>query len=496
MSTQQNKGSPSSEYLIENLKGAKIAIQCTSQQEWDKICQLVRESGIPPLTEVQWNSYNNHGKMECSIETYGMQYSSTLEWYSKNGYQIVQAKDVISANGGEVEWCPKIGEWVYIVKPCSTSSNKIANVAKIVEIIQGSLAEFGQCAIYLAGKSYEHITGIRKATEAEIQKATGTKSPKDGKEWICTSEDGVEMYDQMLGYWVELKNGKWEWCTVVNVCSGNVSGPDATLKNGRFKVFSTEAKAREWLANQGKGWKVGDVLPLKWLKQQQIYRTDGKEFIKHLAPNTHPWEGDRTVKSIKEGYAAISDTCTCYVAPKNQCTPLPQEQVPGTNIGRRVRITTYGNGYNGQIGVVVDDSWNRQNGTKSSPEKQTVLKVQMSDGNVINPYISPANMPECEWVNETNQIIDQTTKTNQNEHKQQQTEQDSYTGTAIICTDPEHIRSTTQRAGTPIYSGGCLGSITTGYKGHSKDHQPVGEGEGNYVTTHSHKLGRSISERC
>ena len=168
---------------------------------------------------------------------------------------------------------------------------------------------------------------VREATQEEIDIAAGKKKPaKDGKEWICTSEDGVELYDGDVVQWVKIDENR-------------LFNPFSITKEHRigdvlkhWKVFSTEQAAKDWIEQQnGTGWKVGDILSTKDLEKYPNYRGQNGERRKGIS--AQHFTKDRYVAEVKDGWALISGTINIWLPPKHQCTPLPVDlvkQVPVT----------------------------------------------------------------------------------------------------------------------------------------------------------------------
>jgi hypothetical protein len=89
-----------------------------------------------------------------------------------------QAKEIFDLLKKEDEI--KVGDYVYVVKPCFSSCNKIGEVLEVEEITSGGLMGFGNYTVYrLSGTGWrgEHRSGIRKATPEEIKEAKKPKFP-------------------------------------------------------------------------------------------------------------------------------------------------------------------------------------------------------------------------------------------------------------------------------------------------------------------------------
>lgn len=83
------------DFRYENLKGTDTAIHCTSQEEWDSVCEI---------TGFQFNA--NWFKVENLKEEWiGLQLNipdRSGDHYKRNNFTIIEAKDFIAANSGEV----------------------------------------------------------------------------------------------------------------------------------------------------------------------------------------------------------------------------------------------------------------------------------------------------------------------------------------------------------------------------------------------------------
>jgi len=146
------------------------------------------------------------------------------------------------------EWVPKVGEWVVTT---STEYNytengetgKVGTVYQVQEVLKDKAGDWYRRT--KGATDGAKVISLRPATSEEIRKAQS----KNGKEWVCTSEDGVELYDGNMGYWTELKEGTWKWCTTCHISKAHIA-KGCSLTTGNFKVFSTEQAAKEWISRQ------------------------------------------------------------------------------------------------------------------------------------------------------------------------------------------------------------------------------------------------------
>ncbi len=189
------------------------------------------------------------------------------------------------------EWIPKVGEWV-VVKDSGCCCDAGLNI-KMSPTTAYQISESGVIGHYKwsyrlknAPEGLNAIAGdgdpsksIRAATPEEVRKAEG----KPDKQYICTSEDGVKLYDKDEPFWVYNGNKGWVWKDKIALSSLHVMSTGSltqTVKDGEpmWKVFSTESAAKAWIEQQnnpqipvtkenarvgmkvvrGKDWEYGD----------------------------------------------------------------------------------------------------------------------------------------------------------------------------------------------------------------------------------------------
>ena len=156
----------------------------------------------------------------------------------------------------------KIGDWVYIIKPASTSNRKAGYIGKITNIIEERLADFGACTCYHIGNEvagYQHISGIRKATPEEIANMSTFELPHSkGKLSITIEKNSFNVRGEGIFTLTELKE-------VVGKCSN-------LCKSGQLQW-----KVTTDMVSVGckKGIKVSDLQKLLD-RHEEIF---GKDFI-------------------------------------------------------------------------------------------------------------------------------------------------------------------------------------------------------------------------
>lgn len=154
------------------------------------------------------------------------------------------------------KWVPEVGEWVYIVKNCSSSNNKPDTVAKVVEVREccvdrdpatGKYIEEMNCELEGLDK-WEPVRYLRKATQEEIDSV----KPKI----LLTTQDGIEVTDpeQML-YGVSDA-----WIRYGQSAKGVLSNP---VTKDNVKWFSTQELRDEYILNNKPLFSIQDLHELE-----------------------------------------------------------------------------------------------------------------------------------------------------------------------------------------------------------------------------------------
>lgn len=161
------------------------------------------------------------------------------------------------------EWIPKVGEWVVVKDSgccCGAGLNVKTSPTTAYQISESGVIGHYKWSYRLknAPEGLNAIAGdgdpsksIRAATPEEIRKAEG----KPDKQYICTSEDGVKLYDKDEPFWVYNGNKGWVWKDKIALSSLHVMSTGSltqTVKDGEpmWKVFSTESAAKAWIEQQ------------------------------------------------------------------------------------------------------------------------------------------------------------------------------------------------------------------------------------------------------
>lgn len=183
------------------------------------------------------------------------------------------------------EWVPKVGEWVVPIVDVDINSYALgsANRRKGKAYQVTGFVSNHSAGKYVTTKPDSEgcmlLTDLRAATPEEVRKAEG----KPDKQYICTSEDGVKLYDKDEPFWVYNGNKGWVWKDKIALSSLHVMSTGSltqTVKDGEpmWKVFSTKAAAEAWIEQQnnqqipvtkenarvgmkvvrGKDWEYGD----------------------------------------------------------------------------------------------------------------------------------------------------------------------------------------------------------------------------------------------
>lgn len=192
---------PEENYNIESIKGQKIAIHCKSQEEWDAVREVIQSVGIHTQPSNIYRQYERGEGYCTNIET--MQEHCRKEYYEGLKYKIITAQEFITANQPtdmtttekiealekqlqelkeSLNWKPKVGDWVVVVKPDTFSTNKVGQCSKILEINKS-----GWHRLQEDSDTWELVKNIRKATLEEIERAT----PKEIKVTIGTESKEV-----------------------------------------------------------------------------------------------------------------------------------------------------------------------------------------------------------------------------------------------------------------------------------------------------------------
>ena len=141
------------------------------------------------------------------------------------------------------EWVTKVGEWVVTTSAEFNYTEggergKIGTVYQIQEVLKDKAGDWYRRT--KGATDGAKVTSLRPATPEEIRKAQS----KNGKEWICTSEDGVELYDGDRVQWVRRYDN---YLSSPILITKNHNLPDVQRD---WALFSTEQAAKEWIVRQ------------------------------------------------------------------------------------------------------------------------------------------------------------------------------------------------------------------------------------------------------
>lgn len=247
-------GEPQQDLRVDKLIGTPTAIHCPTKKEWDTVYGLLKKTGkYAASIEDCWKNYQEKSCIICN-STY-----DRIVYCQSQSYPVVQAKDVIAANLPSTGY--KVGDWITVldggcrVGPGIQGHKLIGNSYRISSVdrqtptewkytLEGNPAQTSAISWnknYIGSQPY-----IRLATPEEIAKATGTPLPTESKEWVCTSEDGVELYAGDSPVWVNIgANVIHSSCLLKKHHIGTSIGEGMP-----YKVFSTEQAAKEWIARQ------------------------------------------------------------------------------------------------------------------------------------------------------------------------------------------------------------------------------------------------------
>lgn len=382
---------------------------CISWEDWRDTLNGVVQQGY---TEGQWVyvvadhssaniSKGSIAKFEkgyhddsCNLRTHpgDRQVSSML-----NCIRPATEKEIAQAQGTPLpteskEWVPKVGEWVVPLTIEGGHNREVGKAYKIWETAPNSAwvrMETAQHTQY-GGDGGIKPRNCRPATPEEIRKAEG----KPDKQYICTSEDGVKLYDKDEPFWVYNGNKGWVWKDKIALSSLHVMSTGSltqTVKDGEpmWKVFSTESAAKAWIEQQnnqqipvtkgnarvgmkvvrGKDWSWGDSgqLPEGVVGEiTAIYNLSTKE--------------DRvTVKwdTGKNGYS-IDGKYDLYIAPGESST---SKSIINSQTKTNQKQTSYEKSSNNNTGTAVNVSANSS--TVCRADRRAATPVRQSGQSLL-----------------------------------------------------------------------------------------------------------------
>lgn len=183
----------------------------------------------------------------------------TTEWSaSECSIRPATEKEIAQAQGTPLpteskEWVPKVGDTVICTDTTTNWPSSNGGTRWRDKLIVGEkyiIEQISNDDISIVGGPWWHdVRSFRKATPEEIRKA----EDKPDKQYICTSEDGVKLYDGDMGYWIHCDNhdgtgnGKWDFHSTTPMEKAHMK---SSLTCGYYKVFSTKAAAEAWIEQQ------------------------------------------------------------------------------------------------------------------------------------------------------------------------------------------------------------------------------------------------------
>lgn len=130
---------------IKNYIGKEVAVQCSSQEEWNKIIELISEvkSNHGPTQKYLYNNLTQE-TIDClNLKMGGTPIgTSSKDNYLKNGYIVFPASDFLEEDLLTIareKWIPKVGDWVYAEK----SSSKDWRIDKYIPLFQVKEIKYG-----------------------------------------------------------------------------------------------------------------------------------------------------------------------------------------------------------------------------------------------------------------------------------------------------------------------------------------------------------------
>ena len=210
---------------------------------------------LNPFKEGDWVIHKSgmHPIVAKCVErvTSDMCYYDTVNGMWSDRLRYATPEEIAKASGKVDEW--KVGDVINLqqiqsmvwYKGCQGMKNDPGGWLKeqtIVEVDNGWACIDQRFDYWLPPKSQCAPLSTKQPKSTPI---SGSNVGRRVEDWLCTSEDGVDVYDKDIVHWIAGSKGeRWTYLYALVMCKENLH----CIRDGQHKVFSTEQAALQWVS--------------------------------------------------------------------------------------------------------------------------------------------------------------------------------------------------------------------------------------------------------